>query len=92
MVGKAKLKISGNVMMLRATLEDSAKLAAFNLTAMRADIKTNENSEAEVKATDRIKVVAFGASKIFYSSQVATVNQKAIGTSIIKAVDTTSSN
>jgi len=88
MVGKAKLKVTGTAMLFRATLDDSAQLEAADLATMKADIKTSASSKAEIKASDRLKAVAFGDSKIFYSGHVATVNQKATGTSVIKSVDT----
>lgn|GEM_PF-6696970 len=91
LVGDAVLKLSGTAMVLRVSLNDKAKLYAADLAAFCADIRTKADSMAEVRASDRLKVVAFGHSRITYFGRGAAVNQKAYESGVIKSADHDSS-
>lgn len=87
MSGSCKLTLAGTVMMLRAKVEGASRLDATGLTAMRVDVNANGASQALVRPSERLKVTASGAAKVYYLGSAVMVSRSLSGAAAVTLIE-----
>ena len=82
--GASEMRIGGKTSTLVADLSGASRLNAFNTPAEEVMVDASGASHAEVSASNRLKVVASGASSVRYRGNSVVLDVNASGASSVK--------
>lgn len=85
--GASEVSLDGNVERLLVDMTGASQLAADGLQTKTAEISTTGAGDADVTATDTLKVVITGAGKVTYSGNPATIDKHITGAGSVRRKD-----
>lgn len=85
--GASEVSLTGNIDRLLVDMTGASQLAADGLQAKTAEISTTGAGDADVVATDKLRVVITGAGKVTYSGNPATIEKHITGAGSIRHKD-----